>query len=174
MTRIDVIQDLINSKGYKRYLEIGIQDGVCFDQIECEVKVGVDPFPRVIVDYQMTSDAFFSQNKEFYDIIFIDGLHTKEQALKDFYNTLECLSEGGVIVFHDTNPDNKEYTSQLWCGDVYRAIVHLWSVGFELYTHPDDHGVTVVTGVKELNKPHKFEDSYVWFDLNRDKVLNFV
>ena len=34
----------------------------------------------------------------------IDGLHTFEQSLKDFYNAWEVLNKGGAVVFHDTIP----------------------------------------------------------------------
>ena len=137
MQRFDIINNLIKEKGYKSYLEIGVQNGVCFENIVCEKKIGVDPRANVPVDYKMTSDAFFAQNKERFDCIFIDGLHTFEQSLKDFYNAWEVLNKGGAVVFHDTNPDNKEYAKSFkdggqWCGDVYRTIVRLYSVGFEL------------------------------------------
>ena len=47
---------------------------------------------------------FLLKNKERFDCIFIDGLHTFEQSLKDFYNAWEVLNKGGAVVFHDTNP----------------------------------------------------------------------
>jgi predicted O-methyltransferase YrrM len=177
--RYEIINNLIKSKGYKSYLEIGVQNGVCFSHIECENKVGVDPAANVPVDYRMTSDMFFKHNKDKFDCIFIDGLHTFEQSLKDFYNAWECLNEGGAIVFHDTNPDNKEYAKSfkdggVWCGDVYRTIVRLYTVGYEFHTYPEDHGVTVVTGVGDIKEPLPFTDTYEWFDANRAKVLNFV
>ena len=101
----------------------------------------------------MTSDAFFAQNKERFDCIFIDGLHTFEQSLKDFYNAWEVLNKGGAVVFHDTNPDNKEYAKSFkdggqWCGDVYRTIVRLYSVGSEYHTFPDDRGAKVPRQIK--------------------------
>lgn len=177
MQRFDIINNLIKEKGYKSYLEIGVQNGVCFENIVCEKKIGVDPRANVPVDYKMTSDAFFAQNKERFDCIFIDGLHTFEQSLKDFYNAWEVLNKGGAVVFHDTNPDNKEYAKSFkdggqWCGDVYRTIVRLYSVGFEYHTFPDDNGVTIVTGVSDIKTSRYFEDTYEWFDKNRSEVLH--
>ena len=81
MQRFDIINNLIKEKGYKPYLEIGVQNGVCFENIACEKKIGVDPRANVPVDCKMTSDAFFAQNKERFDCILIDGLHTFEQSL---------------------------------------------------------------------------------------------
>ena len=59
-------------------------------------------------------------------------------------------------------PDNKEYAKSFkdggqWCGDVYRTIVRLYSVGFEYHTFPDDHGVTIVTGVSDIKSPRYLE-----------------
>ena len=104
MQRFDIINNLIKEKGYKSHLEIGVQNGVCFENIVCEKKIGVDPRANVPVDYKMTSEAFFAQNKERFDCIFIDGLHTFEQSLKDFYNAWEVLNIGGAVVFHVTIP----------------------------------------------------------------------
>ena len=58
MQRFDIINNLIKEKGYKSYLEIGVQNRVCFENIVCEKKIGVDPRANVPVDYKMTSDAF--------------------------------------------------------------------------------------------------------------------
>ena len=52
----------------------------------------------------MTSDAFFLQNKQLFDLIFIDGLHHSHQVLRDINNALRWLSPSGTIVLHDCNP----------------------------------------------------------------------
>ena len=52
----------------------------------------------------MTSDEFFEQNKEKFDIVFIDGLHHSEQVYKDILNSLNILNEDGTIICHDMNP----------------------------------------------------------------------
>ena len=92
-------------------------------------------------------------------------------------NYEKIISPIGAVVFHDTNPDNKEYAKRFkdggqWCGDVYRTIVRLYSVGFEYHTFPDDHGVTIVTGVSDIKTSRYFEDTYEWFDKNRTEVLH--
>ena len=48
----------------------------------------------------MTSDKFFKDNEKF-DIIFIDGLHTFEQTIKDIDNSIKFLRDKGVILIHD-------------------------------------------------------------------------
>ena len=41
--RSDIIQEIINLKNFKSYLEIGCDDDVNFNKIKIDVKVGVDP-----------------------------------------------------------------------------------------------------------------------------------
>jgi len=55
-------------------------------------KTGVDPSPRRVLAewemHQMASDAFFAANTSKFDLIFIDGLHTSDQVIKDIFNAL--------------------------------------------------------------------------------------
>lgn len=112
MTRTDIINHLIKTRGYKSYLEIGVQQGANFNAIECEWKVGVDPDPAsippeveqvgswVIMEQRecLTSDQFFKDNiiiGRTFDIGFVDGLHHSEQALRDIYNLSQILTPGG-------------------------------------------------------------------------------
>ena len=39
----------------------------------------------------MTSDEFFKSNNEFFDLIFLDGLHTYEQTIKDIDNSIQII-----------------------------------------------------------------------------------
>ena len=41
--RLFIVQDIIQKKNYKSYLEIGCFDDELFNHIKCEQKVGVDP-----------------------------------------------------------------------------------------------------------------------------------
>ena len=49
-----------------------------------------------------TSDEFFNQNSQHFDIIFIDGLHSIHQVLKDWEYT-NLLSDTGIVGLHDTS-----------------------------------------------------------------------
>ena len=54
---------------------------------------------------QESDDYFSSLDKTIkYDLIFIDGLHLEHQVDKDINNSLNHLSENGVIIIHDCNP----------------------------------------------------------------------
>lgn len=137
MNHITIIQDLINKNNFKNYLEIGIELAVCFNQIICENKRGVDPDPecRKYVKsgyfHCMPSDVFFGCSTLLYDVILVDGLHLAEQTLKDIENALNCLNEGGYIIVHDCNPPKEDMQIVprgeriQWTGDVWKAWVHL-------------------------------------------------
>ena len=89
--RLKIVQDIINRKKYKSYLEIGCFRDELFKNINCEKKVGVDPYSGGTI--RMTSDEFFLQNKFNFDCIFIDGLHIYKQVKKDIENSLHILND---------------------------------------------------------------------------------
>lgn len=181
MNRIDIINKSIKENNYQSYLEIGCDADWCFNQIIAPYKVGVDPQSGGTV--RMTSDDFFFQNTEMFDIIFIDGLHHADQVLKDVENALKVLNPEGIIVMHDINPlDEFMQTipvlyARAWTGDVWKAWVTLRSTraDLEMYTlilDGDLVGVGIVKrGSQELLKidvPLTYEN----LDKNRQLWLN--
>lgn len=129
MYRHELLNWLIDLRGLKSYLEIGCNRDTTFRQVKAEVKTGVDPVRGGT--HRMTSDAFFHRGLAFdYDLVFIDGLHHREQVLRDVDNSLAHLNPGGVIVLDDCRP--KEEIQQrrgpkkgYWTGDVWKAVVEL-------------------------------------------------
>jgi hypothetical protein len=147
ITHVDIIKHLIVEYGFKSYLEIGVQGKVCWDQIECLEKVGVEPVGDMFDDRikSMTSDQFFALNNSMFDLIFIDGDHDEPQVSRDIENALSCLNHGGAIVLHDAYPPSKDFTVSYRCGTVYRSvwnIRHLKNIGIVTYT--GDFGVAVI------------------------------
>lgn len=154
MNKQQVINKIITEKGYTSYLEIGVDNpDLCFNQIECKKKVGVDPYINEHLphewtaenkdDYiknieggtfvQKTSDDYFAKlsKKTKFDFIFIDGLHLREQVAKDIENALKHLKKGGFIMLHDCLPNNElEQTENPkpragWMGTVWQAFADL-------------------------------------------------
>ncbi len=131
--RIELINSLIEKFKYETYLEIGISIGITFNAINCKHKTSVDPAGNPT--FKMTSDEFFKLNLECpsFDIIFIDGLHTAEQVLKDVDNSLLYLNENGTIVLHDCNPHAEFLQVDIddprkqgaWAGTVWKAVAKL-------------------------------------------------
>mgnify|MGYP001346207933 CR=1 FL=1 len=174
MTRIELIQGLIDKHGYKTYLEIGVNDkrqpGFSHDSIKIDIKHGVDP--NVDTDFKMPSDVFFRENTNKYDIIFIDGDHEYKQCYRDIINALDALNEGGTIVCHDMNPTTEPTTripreTDAWHGDVWKAIARVRLEKDVCVTTVDtDEGCAVITKGKY--------NPYDYFDKNRKEILNLV
>lgn len=129
ISRINIIQDLINKEHFSNYLEIGTFEGDSFLPIKCKNKVAVDPKFKIARKnkikwcfrnlynlrnryFEMPSDEFFNK-KDFLlkgwkpEIIFIDGLHTFKASLLDTLNSINLLSENGYIILHDCFPPNE-------------------------------------------------------------------
>jgi hypothetical protein len=129
MKRTEIINKLIKKFNYTSYLEIGVNDETHnFNQIVCDRKIGVDP--NGCTTYALTSDDFFSSNKETFDIVFIDGLHKEEQVDNDIINSLNFLNQNGTIVLHDCLPASEwaqrpEYDGRPWNGTVWRSVAKL-------------------------------------------------
>lgn len=183
MTRTEIIQGLINKTQAKNYLEIGMGPGLNFANIVCENKTCVDPTPTVPVTFALTSDDFFSQNKEKFDIVFIDGLHWSEQVYKDIINSLNILNDGGYIICHDMNPHSEfiqRYPQPLaeseWTGDCWKAWVKLRSERNDLnmFVIDTDYGCGVITKGKQTLI--KLNDELSWETLNDNRVelLNLI
>tara|TARA_Y100000310_G_scaffold208399_1_gene208994 strand:+ start:1218 stop:1844 length:627 start_codon:yes stop_codon:yes gene_type:complete len=140
MMRWDLINFFIKKFNYKKYLELGVADGNCFNRINIESKISIDSaegqYKYSNPTYKMTSDEFFKTivtSEEKYDIIFIDALHHSEQVDKDIVNSLNYLNDTGTIILHDCNPLVKEHQivpreTRAWNGDVWKSIVKFRSL----------------------------------------------
>jgi len=164
LERVDVVQAILDRRRRGAYLEIGVKTGDTFLRIKARRKLAVDPALRISLQrklywlrrnpwnvfnryYEVTSDAFFARRKALMvgpllDVVFVDGLHTYSQSLRDIENSLRVLKADGVIVVDDCNPGSKaaalpanspdevarlnlpDWTGA-WCGDVWKTIAHL-------------------------------------------------
>ena len=145
--RIATVNYLVSISGglNARYLEIGCASNALFDSVASIYKTGVDPASGGT--HRMTSDSFFANNQEIFDVIFIDGLHEYEQVHRDTINALKTVEVGGYIAFHDFLPSTwKEHhvprISETWTGDCWKLAVQLVeSTGIEFVILDIDHGV---------------------------------
>lgn len=201
MNRTEIINSLIKKHNYKSYLEIGLDDpNNNYNYIQCDNKECVDPFfeedhkngfdvqvndfeniIKNILTYRMTSDDFFKQNTKKYDIIFIDGLHTKEQVGKDIINSLKVLNPGGKIVCHDCLPINE--ASQIvprkqayWFGDVWRTIAELSKQNINFCTVDCDCGCCVINYFENAETLEYISSwDKVWNDFKIDRsFMNII
>lgn len=167
--RLEIIQNIITSRKYKKYLEIGCDKDQIFSNIAIDFKIGVDPVQGGNV--RKTSDDFFKSNSNKFDIIFIDGLHEYDQVNKDIKNSLKALNDGGVILLHDCLP--KSYFHQAlprsrmsWNGDVWKNIVESRTNSeIDTYTCFADQGIGII-----LNRPNR---NKLIISINNFKKLKF-
>ena len=153
--RFEIIQDIIDFKKYVSYLEIGCDRNQSFSNIKIKKRVGVDPVEGGT--HKMTSDHFFSINKDNFDIVFIDGLHEYSQVMKDIKNSLRFLNKEGIILLHDCLPRTiwNQITPRLnsdWNGDVWKSIVHCRTLeNIDTYTFIADRGIGLIFPRKNNN-----------------------
>lgn len=188
-----ILQFLIDRGDYRSYLEIGVYEKINFNKIICHHKVGVDP--KFECDFKMTSDNFFDQNEEKFDLIFIDGDHHKETVIRDIQNSIECLSPDGCIVLHDTHPYNevmqkvpgttgewidgiwKQKEGEEWTGDAWKAIAFFRNYSnLDIATLDFDYGITIIKkrdNSNPLEEDIRIEDlDWNYFESNKEKILN--
>ena len=163
-SRLEIVQNIIEKKNLKKYLEIGCFDDELFNYVKCEKKVGVDPVSGGTI--RATSDQFFRDNKEKFDCVFIDGLHEYQQVKKDIVNSLNFLNEDGVILLHDCLPNNyyEQATPRcqwIWNGDVWKAIVECRSIkDIDVYTCYADYGIGIIFKRTNRNLLNYFSKDY--------------
>jgi hypothetical protein len=215
MYRTQVIQKLLNRRKSPTYLEIGMGSGINFFSIKTRRKIAIDPkFSFTAKDriqwmfknpdnflakcHKMTSDFYFAhiQKSHQFEVVFIDGLHTYIQSLKDFNNSLACLKKDGVIIMHDCLPPNEQaaYPAQSyddaaslnlsgwngwWSGDVWKTICHLRSTRQDLriFVLDCDSGLGIITKGEPdymLNLSPSDVDSMTFkeFSQNKAEFLN--
>ena len=147
MTRHEFLAALHALLQPKTYLEVGVQHGWSLQLSRAPLSIGVDPEPQVATPFghhhiiKMTSDAFFSCEPEYSDILseldlkridlaFIDGMHLVEHAIRDFNNIEPYCDCDSVVVFDDVLPNNdyeatREPHAGDWTGDVWRVYRYL-------------------------------------------------
>ena len=116
--RLNKIAEILDSKSY---LEIGVQKGLTFNNVNILRKDAVDP--KFLFEYkdiesdlikfhEIESDLYFERlsrsgphvDTTEFDLFFIDGLHTYDQTYRDFCNCLSLSSSKAFFVIDDTVP----------------------------------------------------------------------
>jgi hypothetical protein len=185
MKRWDIIQGLINKNDYKSYLEIGVSSSQNFDRLRVTVKDSVDPNGHAT--FNMTSDEFFAMRYgRKYDIVFVDGLHLHEQVIRDIENSLDILSENGIIVVHDCMPQERYEQERTprngrpWTGDVWKAFAKLRMTrdDLEMCVVATDCGCGIVRpGSQEVYIPASpLEEVFTWeyYRRHAPEMLNVI
>jgi hypothetical protein len=160
------------------YLEIGVNRGRSLRLAKCRA-IGVDPVSEIAFELpptakfvQSTSDDFFESQatsilgSEKPDLIFIDGMHLYEYALRDFINSEKLSPPHGLIVIDDVIPNlpeqaSRERRTKLWTGDVWKLYAILRRHRPDLYLLPLDTSPVGMLAVAGLDpKSRVLTDSY--------------
>lgn len=172
-TRIDVVCNVAKLIKAQTYLGIGIHKGDTIKQVPVDAKVGVDPAGGAWVTHRMTSDEFFAENEQTFDLVFIDGHHSEEQAYADLCNALKCLNDGGVITMHDVYPPSEWYLPNHRCGGVYKAFIRARrEMSITAFCINVQCGVGVVQKGGTPDKSLLSEFTYDEFEQNAGEWLN--
>ena len=177
ISRPAVLRDYLALHDRCRYLEVGVSMGETFFELEPAHAVAVDPFFQFDLDaarrnhpsaefHQVTSDTYFSEvvkRGDLFQVIYLDGLHTVQQTLRDMNNALHHLTQDGVIIVDDVVPNS--YKAALpsqgdavavqqhlsdpdhsWMGDTYKLVfvVRCFFPTLALRTISDNHGQAVI------------------------------
>jgi hypothetical protein len=112
------IKSLVNDS--KTYLiDLGETMGAMPEKIHNTESVFRKLYPEIIVfKGYSTPDGFnfISNLEKEIDLLWIDGDHSHNGSLSDFYNYSKLLSENGLIFFHDTAPNGYGKIQPEWCG----------------------------------------------------------
>jgi len=184
-----------------RYLEIGVRNpDDNFNKVKINEKYSVDPGLEYLenpVDFQLTSDQFFTQmsDQDFilfgrkFDLIFIDGLHKASQVKRDIENSLQHITANGLIILHDCNPptewharDDYSYkwtpASHAWNGTTWKAFVQArYLEDIQSCCVDNDWGVGIISRAFPLGKPTIDLDDffeYEYLEENRKHLLGLV
>lgn len=119
------------------YFEVGVQTGKSLALANCEA-MGIDPMPLIKMDLPETSKVIATSSDAFFvhyadelrgksiDLVFIDGMHLFEYALRDFINVEHYAHPDTVVVIDDIlpcHPDQakRERCTRAWTGDVWKV-----------------------------------------------------
>ncbi len=151
------------------YLEIGVGRGTSLVLARPPTRaIGVDPNPRprhafeaTTTLHRMTSDAFFATVAD--DAVgrmpiamaFIDGMHTFDQALRDFANVERHAAANAVVFIHDCIPldaatSTRTRNTAYWSGDTWKIVPALKRYRPDLAIRTiaaGPSGLAVVTGL---------------------------
>lgn len=195
------IQNLIESKKYNKYLEIGLSQNPNAPYriiTNIETKHSVDMNPKTNADFVADSNTFFNMldsgsfsllEKDYkWDIIFIDGCHLAEQVYLDLCNSFNHLQDGGIILMHDALPWAYDMTieedvlnRQATCQDVWKVIEYCLKEREDMHVctlEENEGGLAIIVKSTEkrpmLSKEYNKFYQYGIYAKERNKNMNTI
>jgi hypothetical protein len=116
----------------------------------------------------MTSDDFFKSQADKYlgdppDLVFIDGMHLFEFALRDFLNVERYVSKNTIVVIDDIFPCHpaqaeRERRTRAWTGDVWKLIRLIENFRKDLKVYKIDAYPTGIACISNFSHDHNTID----------------
>ena len=154
------------------YLEIGVRHGRSL-VLASGNAIGVDPAPQVAEGLlpattrliELASDDFFrdvaaAEMPDAPDLVFIDGMHLFEYALRDFMHVERMAGPGTLVVIDDTHPSHpaqaeRNRRTRVWTGDLWKLQRCLAELRPDLTLLPLDTaptGLLLIAGLNPANR----------------------
>tara|TARA_B100001175_G_scaffold275034_1_gene249666 strand:+ start:443 stop:1195 length:753 start_codon:yes stop_codon:yes gene_type:complete len=197
----EILLNLVKRMKNKRFMDLGVRYGasstilsfdadknnnqVCGCDIYFDSFEGSELVNKSYERYQSDSVTLGKNwNKDPFDIIFVDTLHTREIVLAEIYFWSKHINEGGYFIFHDTHlnvgrnyeiagknwktPDEAvidffNIPSKLCKGTAHQAISvsEYENDDIELKHYTEDYGMTFVK-IKTLDAIERFKSGVDW------------
>ena len=168
---LEVLASLHEVLAPSLYLEIGVRHGSSLKLAQCPA-IGVDPAPNIKEPLKSTTQIFAMTSDEYFadmgrhplpqapDLVFIDGMHLFEYALRDFMNIERLATPGTLIVLDDIYPSHsaqaeRDRRTRVWTGDIWKLHRVLAEVRPDLLLVPLDTaptGLLLVAGLDPANR----------------------
>jgi len=153
------------------YLEIGVRHGHSLALARCPA-VGIDPAPQLQENlikknaqiFTMTSDEYFTKGHQHKlsqkpDLVFIDGMHLFEYALRDFMQIERLAKPNTLLVIDDIFPSHPAQadrirSTRVWTGDIWklhRLLLEIRQDLFILALDTSPSGLLLVAGMDPEN-----------------------
>lgn len=146
-----IINDLYSGSSIN-YLELGLNCGTNFASLLIENKKSVDvKYYQLPPTYLMSTDQFFDQNNDKFDLIYIDADHEYSQVIKDYNNSIDCIVEDGIVFLHDLYPPNEEHTQPQLCYNSYKILNYFIENNYDILVNKDDFGSCAVFSSKKID-----------------------
>jgi SAM-dependent methyltransferase len=169
---LEVLANLQNTLSPSLYIEIGVRHGRSLELAKGKA-VGIDPAPDIKVAplpastqlFITTSDNYFDNFNQHPlseppDLVFIDGMHLFEYALRDFMHIEKLSKPETLIVIDDIFPSHpsqakRKRQTRVWTGDIWKLQHCLSMVRPDLILLPLDTkptGLLLVAGLDSSNR----------------------
>jgi len=168
---LTVLQQIHSALKPGFYLEIGIRHGGSLALAQGEA-LGIDPDPAIDRPLPASTRILKASSDDFFewgaatllqpapDLVFIDGMHLFEYALRDFMNVERYAKPSTLVVIDDIFPNHpvqacRERRSRLWTGDVWKLLVCLTQERPDLILLPLDTRPTGLLLIAGLDNTHR-------------------